>query len=404
MNLPAELARAPQTILAVLIAPLTFLPSIVMAALRVKLLRISRLDRIGHLAIEPDCYIKDMRLGRVPFSRPIFVQRNDAPPANATLLDYWRAFVGIPPNRVAAAFLRLFYIYPYLRFRATPYAGPVRETARSYATIAAWGPRAPLLTLRPSDLVRGERELRRMGIPAGAWFVCIHAREPGYPGYTSADDDEHAYRNCVIASYRLAMEQVVARGGWCVRMGDPSGQPITPMPGVIDYAHSPFRSDWMDIFLCAQCRFFLGNTSGLFMVPTIFGVPVALAHMAPLGCVYALHSTDLSIPKHFLDASGREFSPAELMASAIGSYRHTRQYAEQGVTVLDNTPEEIRDLVVEMLDRLDGTATYDEGDSTRQKTFRALLRPGHYSYGSVAGIGRDYLRQHLVLETSAENR
>ena len=95
MNLRAELKKAPPAILAVLLAPLTILPSLVMAALRVKLVRVSRLDRIGHLAIELDCYFKDMRLGNVPFARPILVQRSNAPPANATLLDYWRPLIAI---------------------------------------------------------------------------------------------------------------------------------------------------------------------------------------------------------------------------------------------------------------------------------------------------------------------
>ena len=52
------------------------------------------------------------------------------------------------------------------------------------------------------------------------------------------------------------------RGAWCLRMGDPSMRPMPRAPRVIDYAHSAIRSDWMDVFLCARCRFFIGNTSG----------------------------------------------------------------------------------------------------------------------------------------------
>jgi putative glycosyltransferase (TIGR04372 family) len=389
MSLQNEIRRAPRAILAILLIPLTFLPSLVMAALKVRLFRISVLSRIGHLAIEPDCYLKERELGRQPFARPIFLQRTNAPPANATMLEHWRKYIAYPKNPLLLEILRLFYIYPYLKFRATGYAGPVKETAGSYAVAAAWGMRPPLIALTPEEIARGEAELRRMGVPAGAWFVCVHTREAGYAPH---DDDEHAYRNSPIADYRLATEAIAARGGWCIRMGDPSGEPMQPMANVIDYAHSEFRSEWMDVFLCARCRFFLGNTSGLFMVPTVFGVPVALANMAPHGCVYALRPTDLSIPKHVIGRDGGEMTAAEIFASPIADFRHTRQFAEAGVRVRDNTPEEIRDLALEMLDRLEGTAAYTEDDEQRQADFAALLRPGHYSYGSVARVGRDFLR------------
>ena len=48
---------------------------------------------------------------------------------------------------------------------------------------------------------------------------------------------------------------------------------------MIDYACSDLRSDWMDIFLCAQCRFFIGCQSGLSAVPSVFGVPVVMTDL-----------------------------------------------------------------------------------------------------------------------------
>lgn len=60
----------------------------------------------------------------------------------------------------------------------------------------------------------------------------------------------------------------------------------------------------------------------------------------------------------------------------------------------DNTPDEVRDLAIEMLDRLDGRLSYDADDEARQARFRALFRPVHYSYGALSRVGGAFLRKH----------
>ena len=71
--------------------------------------------------------------------------------------------------------------------------------------------------------LNGNYELIRLGrnsakgevyqaiVPAGAWFVCIHARENVY----SPDDAIHNNsRNCDIKNYEGAADEIIARGGW----------------------------------------------------------------------------------------------------------------------------------------------------------------------------------------------
>jgi len=68
---------------------------------------------------------------------------------------------------------------------------------------------------------------------------------------------------------------------------------------------------------------------------------------------------------------------------------------------VDNSPEEIRELALEMLDALEGRAAYSQDDLTLQQRFHALIRPGHYAYGSTSRIGRDFLRRHAALLADA---
>ena len=180
-------------------------------------------------------------------------------------------------------------------------------------------------------------------------------------------------------------------------MGDPSMKAMPSIEGVIDYAHFPLRSDRMDVFLCAGCRFFLGNTSGLSMISTVFGVPCALVNMIPLTSMGWL-SGDLCIPKLLRKRNdARYLSFAEILASEIGNYRMSSFYRDAGIEIDDNSPEDIFDLTVEMLDRLDG-----HGDKYRdylklQQAFARLLKPQHYGYGTAARIGGLFLAKHPEL-------
>jgi putative glycosyltransferase (TIGR04372 family) len=349
-------------------------------------------DRIGHLALDFDSYLKENRLtGRRV--RPIYLlgeagSSRSGVPANPALLQYWSRYIQIVrPGR-------LWRFLAALRDRFGPvddladYAFNIYTSARAYEIQTKWDGRPPLLVLTSADRERGRGLLREMGVPNGAWFVCLHAREGGY---SPADEHHHSYRNVDITSYETAMADIRARGGWCIRMGNPSMRPIRSMPGVIDYAMSQFKSDWMDIYLCASCRFFLGDNSGLFNLAGAFGTIAALTNTVPLSCGYSAYPGHLSIPKQML-RHGRRMTLAECLSDEIGRLRLASEFEAQGISFVENSSDEIAALVREVFDRLEGTALYTAEDDILQERMRALLKPGQSCWQASSRIGRDYLR------------
>jgi len=275
-----------------------------------------------------------------------------------------------------------------------------RGACRTHYVQSRWADRAPIICLSEDEIARGEAELRVLGIPEGAWFVCVHSREGGY---SPADEWQHSFRNANISDYTEAMRAIVARGGWCIRVGDPTMRPLDPMPSVVDYARSSSKSDWMDLFLCARCRFFLGNTSGLFGLAGIFGKPSALANMTPLSVVYAQFPNDISIPKLLMDTQGRMLSFPDAFAGEASELFVSTEFAERGLRSVDNTPQEITELAIEMLDRLDGNVKDEPDDIDLQARFRALIQPHHYCWHASSRIGRAFLCRHRALLMSAGN-
>lgn len=356
-----------------------------------RLLAISNPTRIGHLAAEPDWYLKRIALGEDAPRRAILMVRKSANPA---LLSLWRPHLDVVTEGFRYRLLRPLLHFPDLVIDLGE--GIVAtEGAADYARVQClWHGRAPLLAL-PGEMERqGRAALRRMGVPEGAWFVCVHAREGGY---APKDEFVHAHRNSSIADMAPAIDAIVARGGWCIRMGDPTMVPMAPRDGLIDYALSPEKSPATDVFLCARARFFLGNTSGLSVLAGAFGVRSALVNMIPHAAALGVGADDIVIPKLLARSDGALLGFAEIHAREIANYRAAELFQRDGITVIDNTPEEIRDLVLQMLHELDGIAAEDDRDRSLQAAYRALLRPSHYSYHAKSRVGRAFLSAHAGL-------
>src|SRR3546814_3430723 len=89
-------------------------------------------------------------------------------------------------------------------------------------------------------------------------------------------------RDARIADYRPAIEYLTASGGYVVRLGDRSMTRAEPQAGLVDYPFTEAKSDWMDIYLAARCRFHDGTSSGMSFVPLLFGRPALLTNWIPL--------------------------------------------------------------------------------------------------------------------------
>lgn len=367
-------------------APLAWL----LAKTSIRFLHISNPNRIGHLAAELDWYLKKVELGDLPRYRPVLLLSRDRA-ANSALLDLWARYLVLVEQPVLRWILRPLTFFQSITLDLGQSVAMVQGATDYPRVLERWGGRAPLVSLSQETARAGRAVLEDLGLPKNTWYVAVHAREGGY---SPKDEYVHGHRNSSIDSVVLAVQEIARRGGWCIRMGDASMTPMPPTPNVIDYATSPFKSDWMDVFLCANARFFLGNTSGLCLVSTLFQVPSVLVNMIPIGACFGMGPDDISIPKTILDETGTRLSFAEILGSEIGDYRMHELYERRGLSIVENTPEEIRDVTIEMLDRLDDKWTETAEDRNLQKRFRSMLGPNHYGYQTQSKLGAVYLRQN----------
>ncbi len=190
-----------------------------------------------------------------------------------------------------------------------------------------------------------ERQREQLGLPADAWFVCLHVRESGF------HKDEYVYRNANILNYLGAIEEITNRGGWVVRMGDSSMTRLPMLKQVIDYPFTAVKSPLMDVYLISQCRLYIGMSSGIYDVARLFQRPIILANMNNWMWPFPQLACDLGILKHVYSKSKKKFlSVREWVVEPWAAVSHAHKLGDD-YAFYENTPDELRSVVNEYFNR-----------------------------------------------------
>ena len=255
------------------------------------------------------------------------------------------------------------------------------------------------LSFGADDERLGLLALKEMGIQEGSPFICLYVRDSAYleAEYPNLDWRYHDFRDAAIEKSLLAADELVDRGYFVIRMGAVVQKRLdTGNPRIIDYA-SDYRTDFLDIFLSSKCKFFLGSTGGLNAILRIFRTPIAYMNFVPLSRPHLLTCTpgNLVIPKKLWLREKRRFMTfRETLEAGAGRYFHSEDYERLGIEPVENTPEEITALAVEMDERLNGTWQTTQEDQELQQRFWSLFNPSHMCYGSTSRFGAEFLRQY----------
>ena len=188
--------------------------------------------------------------------------------------------------------------------------------------------------------------VNELGIPLTDWFVCLHVREEGF----RHEPKFNSLRNGTLGNYIEGLRVITSRGGWVIRLGDPTMTPLPRLDRVVDYAHSPFRSPLMDMYLLRDCRFMMGTNSGPLDVSRLFQKRELLLNVCEWLYSWPMRKGDRIITKHIFSTSlGRFLSLREMLEGSPDRLYYL--HAEKGTYALcENTVEEIRSTIQEFLD------------------------------------------------------
>jgi len=332
-----------------------------------------RSDRIGHFMLETELQLLEIenRIIKQP-SRTLNIWYAPEPIANRYACKMWKRVIRVWPNWFMVSVFRVNNFFPGSASHRIP-----NTTSTCLDVHNMLDESKPRLYFSEQEVANGELILRKMGIDGHSRFVCFIVRDSAYTKavFPEKDMSYHDYRNCDVDDYVLGAEALADRGLFVLRMGSIVSKPLrSNHPRVIDYANSEFRSEFMDIFLGAHCLFCVSDGLGFYAIPAAFHKPNAYVNYSPFHMFYSSRACDLGIAKTVKHLeSGKRLRLSEMGRNGVAQFSHTDQYQAAGLEVESNSPEEIRDLMLEMLDRLENKWSTQPGDEQRQQKFWTLF-------------------------------
>jgi len=246
---------------------------------------------------------------------------------------------------------------------------------------------APMAFL-PEEDAEAKAWLSRAGWKEGESFVCLLVRDSAYLNTDPlhkhwledrrSEDcngwDYHNYRDSDIATYVPAVEWLCEQGVWVLRMGNIMAKSIpTEHPRVIDYAFHPDKSDFLDIWLFANCDMCISTGSGPDMVSDVYRRPILFLNFIPLRNLFSW-SNATHLPKTLLWEQSKLPLALTWREHLCHDYFFTDHYKEAGIKIVDLSPDQILAAVQESWHRIQGTWKDTEEDMIRQSRFWEILK------------------------------
>lgn len=327
-------------------------------------------SRIGHLAANTELYLceRDARINtpKKPFI-DVFYPKH-FPVCNKYLLKKWRKYIYIWPKLIIHPLAVLNDIIPFGNLHS------IHNKSNNDRDINNLLDRFPAhITFTKKEEEFGKKNLKLMGIANDSKFVCLLVRDNAYlkKQIKNIDWSYHNYRDCNIDNYFLAADELTKRGYFVIRMGvEVNSYFNNGNPMIIDYANNGMRSEFLDIYLGANCEFCISTSSGWDAIPLIFRKPIIFAPIVPIGYMFTFSNKFYAITKHHFDVEkNRNLTLSEIFEKNLGFALSTDEYEKNKVKLIENKKEEILDLVIEFVDRNNGLWKEDQNDNYLQDIF-----------------------------------
>ncbi|MDR1032200.1 MAG: TIGR04372 family glycosyltransferase [Holosporales bacterium] len=226
--------------------------------------------------------------------------------------------------------------------------------------------------------------------------------------------------NCRDSSIKDFYEAIIKTSEkyFCFRMGKLALEPLgIEKENVIDYPNSKFKSDFLDFYIFARTKFYIGDDSGINYIPYAFRRKMGIVN-CPVFTVYSVNAykfyshllnNSCIIKKYYSIKENRLLNLSEIVSIfikndkfdiysglAFEDYGRDYIYETLGVKVIGNTPQEILDLTLEVEKRASDEWEEDYDHFKREDEFWKIMGAPYKSKDRFLfpRIGYQYLKEN----------
>jgi putative glycosyltransferase (TIGR04372 family) len=335
--------------------------------------------RYGHLALEPEIFLAEqeiMKATNASHGRVISIWSLGpvAKQSNRFLAKKWKDELLVLPSWFVGSLQRVGLVFPFLKLEEPKLSitGSLNGLDKTDSHVS----------LSAKEMEEGRKRLIEIGISPDEPYVCLIVRDGGH--YKSKGEIESAgyeLLNFDINDFAGVAEVLIESGFQVIRMGSGSERPFASKPdGVVDYALSKYRSEFLDVYLAATCEFAVSTQTGPDSVCMLFRRPVLYLDVTRY-CQFFFGSKLATWSPVRLKKNGRILNLSEVVNAEIAWFKDPNLFSKNGISQQKSSSNELKELVlsyIRMRGREDAKAL-----STRSMVSHGFGERGRLQFGEV---------------------
>ena len=335
--------------------------------------------RYGHLALEPEIFLAEEEIMKATdASRGRVISIWSLGPvtkqSNRFLAKKWKDELLVLPSWFIGSLQRVGFFIPFLKLEEPKLSitGSLNGLDKTDSHVS----------LSAEEMEEGRKRLIEIGINPDEPYVCLIVRDGGH--YKSKGDIEsvgYELLNFDINDFSGVAEVLIESGFQVVRMGSGSERPFDSKPdGVVDYALSNNRSEFLDVYLAATCEFAVSTQTGPDAVCMLFRRPVLYVDVTRY-CQFFFGSKLATWSPVRLQKNGSTLSLSEVVNSEIAWFKDPNLFSKNGISQQKTSSSELKELVesyIRARGSEDGKAL-----SVRSEVSRGFGERGRLHFGDV---------------------
>ena len=335
--------------------------------------------RYGHLALEPEIFLAEqeiMKATNASHERVISIWSLGpvAKQSNRFLAKKWKDELLVLPSWFVGSLHRVGLVFPFLKLEEPKLSitGSLNGLDKTDSH----------MSLSEEEIEEGRRQLVEIGINPDKPYVCLIVRDSGhYKSKGVIESAGYELLNFDINCFTGVAEELVGNGFQVIRMGSGSERPFTSKPdGVIDYALSKSRSEFLDVYLAATCEFAVSTQTGPDAVCMLFRRPVLYVDVTRY-CQFFFGSKLATWSPVRLLKNGSILNLSEVVNSEIAWFKDPNMFSKNRITQQKSSNDELREFVHSYI-RMRGIET-KKAANVRSIVSRGFGERGRLQFGEV---------------------